>query len=82
VYRYDMRDAVEGESRRRLVEAAAPSHPPFRVLVDALTAHAARDNGGKGAAVPPDEEETTGGGRAAARISPEVGLYKSNPVYP
>lgn len=36
----DMRDAVEAVSRTRLVEAAAPSHPPFRVLVEALAKHA------------------------------------------
>ena len=76
-----MRDAVETVSREKLVESAAPSHPPFRVLVDALTLHAAREQDvddpaptatAANAVDDDDDGEDDGATATSARVGPEA----------
>ena len=59
-----MREAVDAASRRRLREAAAPTHPRVRVLVDALTTHATIDADGAH-----DGSEATRGGASSEKTT-------------
>ena len=75
----DMRDAVTAVSRKKLVESAAPTHPPYRILVDALSMHAAREEREAAATAAVGEhgeveeaENTAGAAAAATRVSPEA----------